>query len=331
MPSLNEIRTEPRPNCLVCGSPGNLLYQDLPSALFETPGRWNYSRCPQSDCGLVWINPTPIETDLHRAYESYFTHAGNDQGIAGGNVRETLYALYRVANSPGWWISGIAREKKRRAQMFLDGMMPGRLLDIGCGDGKFLSEMQARGWAVDGIDFDAKGIQAAKGKYGLSLRHGDLRQAELPANSFDAVTMSHVIEHLNDPVGMLAAIHRVLKPGGRMVITTPNIESIGHKKFGAYWFGLDAPRHLNLFTANALMRVTKRAGFEKVESSSTSASADVFVGASFTLQEKQGHRMGHQPTPNVLRTVKAAYWQYREHFALRNNPQCGEELVVLAT
>src|SRR5262245_2135725 len=111
--SQNEIRTEPRPNCFLCGSTGKPLYQDLPSALFETPGRWSFSQCPQSECGLVWINPTPIEADLYRAYENYFTHGRNDEGQRPGiNLRDVLYGVYRAANFPGWVIFGIAHEKK---------------------------------------------------------------------------------------------------------------------------------------------------------------------------------------------------------------------------
>lgn len=326
----NAIRTEPRPNCFLCGSAGRPLYQNLPSALFETAGTWSFSECPRHECGLVWINPTPAQADLHKAYENYFTHSGGGVSPqAGVNIRSLLYAAYRAVNYPGWMLFGIAREKARRAQMFLDECKVGKLLDVGCGDGKFSSEMQQRGWIVDGIDFDEKAIRAAKEKYGLSLRHGDLRQAELSEQSFDAVTMSHVIEHLVDPVDLLTEIRRISKKGGHLIITTPNIESVGHGMFGPCWFGVDAPRHLNLFSSKTLSEVARRSGFEVVFAGSTSANADIFIGASYTLQEKQGHRMGHEPTPNLKRTLKAAWWQYREHLMLRRHPKCGEELVLI--
>lgn len=328
----NEIQTEPRPNCFLCGSRGQPLYRDLPSALFETAGRWNFSQCLRNECGLVWINPTPIEADLHLAYETYFTHDdGQSPSAAKPKTRDRLYALYRAFNLPGFWICGITREKSRREQMFLDEVKPGKLLDVGCGDGKFLSKMQARGWSVDGIDFDGHAIKTAEQRYGLTLRHGDLRQVGLAEESFDAVTMSHVIEHVTDPIGLLSEIRRLLKPGGHLAITTPNVGALGHRKFGPCWFGVDAPRHLNLFTADALSQVAQRAGFGAIKTNSTSANADIFFGASYTTQDQQGHRMGHQPTPNVWRTIKAACWQYREHFAVRKDPDCGEELVMVCT
>lgn len=279
---------------------------------------------------MVWINPTPIEADLHRAYETYFTHGGSETASGNGtNRRDRLYALYRACSLPGWWLSGIAREKFRREQMYLNELAPGKLLDVGCGDGSFLNQMRTCGWAVDGIDFDGQAIVTAQKKYGLKLRHGDLREAGLPADYFDAVTMSHVIEHVTDPAGLLSEIRRVLKPGGHLTLTTPNVSSLGHRKFGGCWFGVDAPRHLNLFSGVALSQLARRAGFERINTSSTSANADIFFGASYTLQKSAGHRLGHQPPPNVWRTFKAAYWQYREHFALNHNRECGEELVMV--
>lgn len=325
-----QLQTEPRPNCILCGKSGEPLYRDVPSALFETPGRWSFSKCEQPDCGLVWINPTPRETDLHRAYENYFTHGGPaDAQATSWSLRDALYAAYRWANYPGWLVSGITGVKEQRAQMFLQQTTPGHLLDVGCGDGKFLSEMKARGWQVDGIDFDPQAIKTAKAKYGLSLRHGELSKAGLPSDKFDAITMSHVVEHVPDPIALLREIKRVLKPTGRLIMTTPNSASIGHRKFGPDWFGVDAPRHLNLFCSRALVKASRAAGFNEIHTTTTAASADIFFGASFTLRDCRGHRMGHQPTPNFLRTLKAAWWQYREYFALNANPDCGEELVCI--
>lgn len=326
----NEIRTEPHPNCFLCNVPGQPLYAELPSALFETTGRWSFSKCPRSECGLIWINPCPLASDLHLAYQTYFTHSA-DAPNPSAKLRDWLYSAYSAVNCPIWFVTGVAREKARRKQMFLDATVPGKLLDVGCGDGTFLNFMRQRGWQVDGIDFDAQAIATARQKYDLTLRHGDLVAANLPESSFDAVTMSHVVEHLPDPVAMLAEIRRLLKPGGRLVMTTPNTAGLGHRKFGAHWFGIDAPRHLHLFSASSLSEVARRSGLDLIWGGSTSANADIFMGASYTIQENNRHRMGHQPTPNVIRTLKAAWWQVREHQALRTQPDCGEELVLIAT
>jgi len=325
-----QIRTASHPDCYLCNVPGKPLYQDLPSALFETVGKWTFSQCPNAKCGLIWINPRPLESDLHIAYETYFTHADEGEKQSSG-LRDFLYSAYRAVNYPLWAITGIAREKVRRREMFLNDAKPGKLLDVGCGDGTFLNVMRGRGWDVDGIDFDAAAIQTAKTKFKLSLRHGDLRAAKLSENTFDAVTMSHVVEHLTDPIGLLTEIFRILKPGGQLVMTTPNTASVGHQKFGPCWFGIDPPRHLYLFNQSNLSEVARRAGFKIAWVGSTSANADVFIGASYTLRENNRHRMGHQPTPSVLRTIKAAYWHQREHSMLGKQPDCGDELVLICT
>lgn len=324
----NEIRTESCPHCFLCALPGERLYTGLPSALFEIAGQWNFSRCPRPECGLIWINPRPVASDLHLAYQTYFTHA-NEGGNSARSLRDCLYSAYVAANYPLWAITGIAREKARRKQMFLNTTAPGKLLDVGCGDGTFLDLMRRKGWDVDGIDFDAKAIATARQKYNLTLRCGDLKAAGLPAESFAAVTMSHVIEHLPDPVEMLTEIRRLLKPGGCLIMTTPNTAGWGHQKFGPHWFGIDAPRHLYLFNRSSLTEVVRRAGLAVTWAGSTSANADIFMGASDTIRTNNRHRMGHQPTPNVLRTFKAAWWQVREHLALRTQSDCGEELVVM--
>ena len=326
--SPNQIRTEPRPDCFLCGIAGKPLYAGLPSALFETAGKWSFSQCSRPECGLIWINPRPIESDLHIAYETYFTHAEPGENSS-STLRDTLYAAYRAANYPLWALSGIAKEKVRRSEMFLNDTTPGKLLDVGCGDGTFLNLMRGKGWQVDGIDFDPKAIQTAKQKYDLSLRHGDLIAAKLPAESFDAVTMSHVVEHLTNPVELLSEIRRLLKVGGQLVMTTPNTASIGHQKFGPSWFGIDPPRHLHLFNKASLSEVSRRAGFQVAWAGSTTANTDVFIGASYTLRENNQHRMGHQPTPSVLRTLKAAYWHHRAQRQLSSQPDCGDELVLI--
>jgi 2-polyprenyl-3-methyl-5-hydroxy-6-metoxy-1,4-benzoquinol methylase len=189
--------------------------------------------------------------------------------------------------------------------------------------------MHQADWSVDGVDFDAKAIATASSKYGLNLRHGDLASAHFPDGTFDAVTLSHVIEHVPDPVALLGEVRRVLKPGGRMVVTTPNCESYGHREFKEHWFGLDAPRHLHIFSPQTLSEAGRRAGFRVLKAASTAASADIFFGASYSIRNAPGHQTSHEPPPNLLRVLRAAGWQYREHFALRHDPCCGEEALLI--
>src|SRR5208283_4697550 len=113
----------------------------------------------------------------------------------------------------------------------------------GCGDGRFLALMRDAGWDVYGIEPDPVAAKVAQRELGTSVTVGALEDAGFPDEAFDAVTLSHVIEHVHDPVALLAECRRVLKPDGSVVIVTPNIRSLGHQKFQSLWRGLEPPRH----------------------------------------------------------------------------------------
>jgi len=162
----------------------------------------------------------------------------------------------------------------------------------------------------------------------LELHHGDLASVGFPSETFDAVTLSHVIEHVPDPLALLREVRRILKPTGRLALTTPNNASLGHQLFAAKWFGLDPPRHLHIFSPPSLEKLARSAGFSSPRSISTAANADVFIGASHSIGAASGPAMTHHPAPSLLRTLRAISWQYREFFELRRRPGCGEECVL---
>ena len=218
--------------------------------------------------------------------------------------------------------------------MFLNDMKPGKLLDVGCGTGIFLKRMHGLGWSATGIDFDAKAIENSKKMYGESITflNTDLTGAKFPDSSFDAVTMSHVIEHVPDPVALLTEVRRILKAGGRLVITTPNIRSFGHEKFQDCWVGLDSPRHLQVFSLPALQTCARKAGFDVMKASTSSAHADGLFGISFGFKEAKAkvnffYEMKAQF--NFIRGLRSQLLQYQEAWRLRHNPECGEEAVLV--
>jgi SAM-dependent methyltransferase len=139
---------------------------------------------------------------------------------------------------------------------------PARLLDVGCANGEYLLQMRALGWEVEGVETDPQAVALAR-EAGLVVRQG-LLEGVFPARSFDVVTLGHVIEHAHDPAAMLAECARVLRPGGLLWLATPNLEAAGHRAFGQDYVQLDPPRHLVLFTRQALRGLLERGGFDQI-------------------------------------------------------------------
>ncbi len=308
------------------------MYNNLEDRLFRAPGKWQMRLCVNAECGLCWLDPVAIESDLQFLYDNYHTHkkTGSSLGF-GAELRTFLLNVYKLATSFSSSFLGLNQERRQLLNMFVDDLPPGRVLDIGCGAGDFLYRMHQMGWSVTGVDFDGNAIANAKAQYGFDLLHSDLAGARFPDNFFDAVTMNHVIEHVFEPVSLLSEVKRVLKPGGRLVAITPNIQSLGHSLFHDCWRGLEPPRHLQIFSLDALIQCARQASFETIQVRSSAANADIIIGASFGIREAKKRmtdsRAHHEI--NILRALRSYFIQYREALLLRRQLDCGEEAVLI--
>jgi 2-polyprenyl-3-methyl-5-hydroxy-6-metoxy-1,4-benzoquinol methylase len=330
-----EIRTISRPFCPLCGGEGSTLYPDMKDRLFAVPGNWPLKQCSNPDCGLSWLGPAPHEADIPLLYTTYFTHEQKKlkQRLL-ARLRSFLYRGYMAVSYVPSTFLGVRKARRQMLHMFLHDLNPGKLLDVGCGDGTLLHRMHNLGWSATGVDFDAKAIENAKARYGskVTVLHSNLFNARFPDVFFDAVTMSHVIEHVPDPVALLIEARRILKVGGRLVITTPNIRSYGHEKFRDCWWGLDSPRHLQIFSLQALQKCARKAGFDAVKTGTSAANADTFIGGSFGFKEAKLNgdcSSGNRIQFNFVRGLHSLLFQYRESFLLRHNPECGEEAILI--
>ena len=326
--SVSTIRTLPKPNCLLCGEPGTILHSNLRDRLFSAPGIWHVKQCMQQSCGLIWLDPSPLPEDLGLAYQSYYTHTQTAPGTLAIIYKVCKSAYSAVIEAP-CLLTGLSIERRRFVRMLLGNIAPGRLLDVGCGDGAFLHLMAQAGWHCLGIDFDAAAIESGQKKYGLDLRVADFQAAQFDGGGFDAITMRHVIEHVPDPFACLDKCRRLLKPHGRLVLTTPNARSLGHKKFGGNWRGLEPPRHLYIFSPALLRECARRVGLEIVQTGSTAVNADYFSNTSLAI-ERASTTTGGTAHARMRYAHSAVAFQQREHLMLRRNPDLGEEAFLVA-
>lgn len=245
---------ESRP-CPLCGATSvHPLYADLPDRRHWIGTGFGIVRC--TVCGLARTDPRPtLEAMLHYYPESYisFHHGHPQHGSLALSARWLLRLLYTVRYGPLLSIPSAGPA--------------GRALDIGSGSGDLLIELQHRGWEPWGIEPDPKQADASRQRLGLAPRQvvaTTAEAAELPAESFDLVTMAHVLEHVHEPVQVLKKVWTWMRPGGTLRIWIPNIASVESRVFRSLWFGLDTPRHLYHFDPRTLRRLLQMAGFEPV-------------------------------------------------------------------
>lgn len=259
--------------CPICGARERaLLYEGLDDRIFfSAPGRWTLHRCIR--CDAAFLDPRPNRATIGQAYSSYYTHQQASPTLGGADYKAAIrngYLNHRYGYrlAPSSALGPIVARLLPKRRWFADRLVrhlncprgSGRLLDVGCGDGTFLVEMRGAGWEVQGLEPDPDAAALAR-KAGVPVVETPLEEAGFEAESFEAVTMSHVIEHMHDPVDALRTCRHILRPGGTLWVATPNLESRGHALFGRDWIGLDPPRHLVLFTRASLANALEQAGF----------------------------------------------------------------------
>lgn len=334
----NKISTYNKNSCILCGDKGKVIYHGLRDNLFFSPGEWTVKKCNQTQCGLMWLGTMPIEKDIPKLYTNYYTHHEVER-------KSILFALYEkiikgylslrygynrnvgvfdkilgfcVCLAPG--IKALA-DSRVFGLTFQKG---GKLLEVGCGDGKALRYLGDLGWDVEGIDFDEKAIANAKAK-GLAVTTCDLVTMKYPKNHFDAVVSKHVVEHIPDPIAFFQEVNRILKPGGKVVMYTPNSDALGHKLFKDKWRGLEPPRHLYVYNKTSLLSLANKFGFVDAECVST------YAGAPILLSSYYQSRLPRKNKPiSIGHWVKMFVAQYLEWIVVTFQNKRGEEIVLRA-
>ncbi len=269
-----ELLTE----CPVCASKNwQVLYNNLEDRVFRsTDGIWKMQQC--KSCQSTFLNPRPNQNSIHRAYQNYFLNHNSENQPH--RLRLWLKQIIEVCagiryNYPSlikhetWsriflYIPWISRKADRLVRNQENRNSQKAVLDVGCGSADFLLLMKTLGWEVSGVEPDPE-AQVIAAQNDMFIHQGMLQTAPFKPESFDVITLDHVIEHLHQPALDLAHCASLLKPKGQIWIATPDIDASLRLEFGANWIALDPPRHLTIFNIKSLSQLLLQSGFTNIK------------------------------------------------------------------
>jgi SAM-dependent methyltransferase len=254
-------------------------------------------RC--EDCSLMYLNPRPSPEEIGKFYPTQYYAPSSPRRFSRVKtwIMEDFYGYPAVTKGASarrlrkllLWPEKIRRTLTGRA--ILPWVGRGRVLDIGCGAGGNAAVLKQQGWDVHALDLSETAVLHARGLLGDDrVQQGDLMSVRYRERSFDVVLMSHSLEHMYDPLGVLAEVRRILDDPGVLVVAVPNAEGLESRLFGRWWRQWDPPRHLYHFGQTTLARLLDRAGFRVVRFRTGVGS--LYFTASLELAWK--HRFGFE-------------------------------------
>jgi SAM-dependent methyltransferase len=230
--------------CALCGCGQHaVLHSQLQDLHLEKPTGFSAQLVQCSQCGLIAQWPVPTNEQLASFYPDEYSPF-----LARSAVSKPARTLFR----------------SRRPDFVTRHVRSGRLLDVGCSTGSFLLDMQSiGGWSCVGIEPSRSAVQAARARR-LDVHEMNMDQLSAHADlgTFDVITLWDVLEHLRSPVESLQQLRKMLGAGGLVVIGIPNADSVEYRAFGRCWSGLEAPRHLFVFSKRTIAAVLNAAGFD---------------------------------------------------------------------
>lgn len=260
------------PLCPICNQTSQYDFSSR-DLMFNHYERYDYQRC--TNCNFIYQYPAPTAEQISTFYpDSYDVYEEQSRLKKISNLSKSILKKYygyshlkTNVSSDLLCIITHRVDSDYRVPFVKDGY----LLDVGCGNGRYLDGMSALGWRVKGVEFNEYAINVCRLSK-LDVHHGDLFSAKFESDSFDVINVSHVIEHVPNPKQLFAELARILKKNGTLIIKTPNSEALGRALFNTNWFPNDVPRHIYFFSEKNLREVGNACGL-KVQEIKTRTSA----------------------------------------------------------
>ena len=273
--------------CDNCSSADFIFLHPGRDRLHELKGEFSVVKCKQ--CGLIAVQPKLSLEEVSVYYPTdyiSFPIAAVDEN-----------SLLKKLDSK----HGI----NRRCKVIIErAKEPGRILDVGCATGNFLNGMQHYGWECFGVEPNEYAANYAKNRFNFQVINGYLSKDHFPSDYFEVVTLWDVVEHLPDPKKDLSLIWNILKPGGLLVITTPNADAWERKIFGENWVGLDVPRHYHIFTPVTIQDMLNKSSFQTQEIMSFTGRLGAFIlSMEFFLKGKDIPSWSKRLILSILRSL----------------------------
>ncbi len=260
-------------------------------------------------CSFAYLNPRPDQKSIAQFYPDDYApyHRGEHRPPASRwrtHLRR-LAAWHRCGTPPrphGWGSRLLARLLAPWLAPHADSLtcLPyhgqGRLLEYGCGAGWLGHRLRGLGWDVTGMDVNPFAAEQARRRFGLPVIVGTLPHPAVPPQSYDVIVMGAVLEHVHRPHDVIDAAAQALRPGGYLVISVPNFDSWGFRRFRDHWWGLQLPVHLLHFTPATLRRLLEAHRLEVRRESQP-------VRAGWMRRSLAAARRHHQPGPSWLRAL----------------------------
>lgn len=213
-----------------------------------TPTRAGLERC--TECGLAGAYPLPASRDLAKLYTRDYYEAWGGGGGEDAAVKAMKQATFA-----------------RRVDPLLPFREGARILDVGCATGFFLDLVEARGGEAHGVEINPYAARVAEARFPGRIKEGSLAEAAYPDGRFHAVFMSDLIEHVPRPGELLEETFRILEPGGRLVVCTPDFGGLSARLLGKRWFHWKK-EHIFYFSRPPLREALSRAGFQDIRTES---------------------------------------------------------------